>query len=408
MKRIIFTTALFALLLCSWMARGQNNLYPPYDFISVNADGDTLYYRITSSEAPFTVAVTRCHDSIFHKLPVPQYEYQVGQPGFAYPVYDYDSLITIPSNVTHGGVSYTVTAIDNEAFYMQKGIHTVILPSTVTTIDNSAFYMSSLEHIEMSNVTQILYGAFCNCKLSSVEIPETITVIGKLAFAGNPFTVVSVPSTITVIEEDVFAWCSELTQVNLPEHLDSIKEAAFYGTYSLKKITIPSEVTYIGPEAFTNGFSSNGVYGFLDTLIMECATPPEIDDCALQTNKDLLVIVPCHTSELYQTTPLWSYYSNFTYHEDCTGVEEYGQDPNVTIAPNPVTDVLHVSVSDGEIARIEMFDAFGRNVSVETHGRASLPSPTTTVNTSKLPSGVYVLRVTLRDGAVRTEKIVKR
>ena len=33
---------------------------------------------------------------------------------------------------------------------------------------------------------------------------------------------------------------------------------------------------------------------------------------------------------------------------------------------------------------------------------------TTTVNTSDIPSGVYVLRVTLTDGTVRTTKIVKR
>ncbi len=81
---------------------------------------------------------------------------------------------------------------------------------------------------------------------------------------------------------------------------------------------------------------------------------------------------------------------------------------NVIVHPNPTDNVLHVSVTDGEIARVEMYDAFGRNVSVETHGRASLPSPKTTVNTSALPSGVYILRVTLRDGAVRTTKVVKR
>ena len=81
---------------------------------------------------------------------------------------------------------------------------------------------------------------------------------------------------------------------------------------------------------------------------------------------------------------------------------------NVIVHPNPTDNVLHVSVTDGEIARIEMFDAFGRVIPVETHGLASLPSPTTTVNTSDIPSGVYVLRVTLTDGTVRTTKIVKR
>ena len=81
---------------------------------------------------------------------------------------------------------------------------------------------------------------------------------------------------------------------------------------------------------------------------------------------------------------------------------------NVIVHPNPTDNVLHVSVTDGEIARIEMFDAFGRNISVETQCIASLPSQQTTVNTSALPPGVYVLRVTLRDGMVRTMKVVKR
>ena len=87
------------------------------------------------------------------------------------------------------------------------------------------------------------------------------------------------------------------------------------------------------------------------------------------------------------------------------GVEEYELGPNVTIAPNPVTDILHVSVTDGEIARVEMYDAFGRNIPVGANNHSPLQ---TTINTSALPSGVYILRVTMRDGGVRTTKVVKR
>ena len=83
---------------------------------------------------------------------------------------------------------------------------------------------------------------------------------------------------------------------------------------------------------------------------------------------------------------------------------------NITVHPNPTNDVLHVTVTDGnaKIARVEMFDMFGRNISVKTHGRASLPSPQTTVNTSDIPSGLYLLRVTLTDGTVRNVKVVRR
>ena len=71
---------------------------------------------------------------------------------------------------------------------------------------------------------------------------------------------------------------------------------------------------------------------------------------------------------------------------------------------------LHVTVTDGDakIARVEMFDMFGRNISVETHGRASLPSPQTTVNTSDIPSGLYLLRVTLTDGTVQNIKVARK
>ncbi|MBR3573407.1 MAG: T9SS type A sorting domain-containing protein, partial [Bacteroidales bacterium] len=80
----------------------------------------------------------------------------------------------------------------------------------------------------------------------------------------------------------------------------------------------------------------------------------------------------------------------------------------ITVHPNPTNDVLHVTVTDGEIACVEMFDMFGRPVPVETHGRASLPSPQTTVTTSNIPSGLYILRVTLTDGTVQNMKVVKR
>lgn len=86
------------------------------------------------------------------------------------------------------------------------------------------------------------------------------------------------------------------------------------------------------------------------------------------------------------------------------GVEEQPEF-SLKMYPNPATDILHIAVTDGEIARVEMTDMFGRNVPVRTEHNASQQ---TTVNTSALPSGVYILRVTLRDGTVRTEKVVKR
>ena len=80
---------------------------------------------------------------------------------------------------------------------------------------------------------------------------------------------------------------------------------------------------------------------------------------------------------------------------------------NITVHPNPTNDILHVTVTDGDakIAHIEMFDMFGRNMAV----RANNHSPQqTTVNTSDIPSGLYLLRVTLTDGTVQNIKVARK
>ena len=125
----------------------------------------------------------------------------------------------------------------------------------------------------------------------------------------------------------------------------------------------------------------------------------KVDQSGLESWLGLLLCVH-HGDSLYYMTD-----SKLGCEQYVSSVAEFSK-VAMQVYPNPTDNVLHVSVTDGEIARVEMFDAFGRITMVGT--LASLPSQQTTVNTSSLPSGVYVLRVTLRDGGVRTMKVVKR
>ena len=231
--------AALLLAVCAGGLKAQNP-WPDYDFKAANADGDTLYYRITSATAPYTVAVTRCHDSVYHTLPDPN-SYQQGQPGFLYPVYDYDSLITIPSSVTHGGQTYTVNAIDKEAFYMQKDMHTVVLPASVVTIDSGAFYRSSLHQIVMSpNVTHINYYAFMSTPLESIDLPSGLTYIGELAFAYSSLSEVEIPAGVTVLPNEAFNRCP-LTKITFHEGLQEIGWLAFSPQY-IDSLVFPSSL----------------------------------------------------------------------------------------------------------------------------------------------------------------------
>ena len=232
-----------ALLICSWMAMAQTS-YPPYDFKVANVDGDTLYYRITSSSAPYTVAVTRCMDSAFHTLHVPHTAFDVGQPGYAYPLYNYDSLISIPSEVAHNGITYSVSAIDNEAFYFQWGIKKVILPATVTTIDTAAFYHSRVSEIVMPGVQQILYGAFCGTPLEQVELPPTLTWLGEAAFAFCSIRIVDIPCGVSVLQHSTFFKCP-LEKIILHEGLEEIEEDAF-GAEKMDSLIFPSTLKKLG------------------------------------------------------------------------------------------------------------------------------------------------------------------
>lgn len=198
----ILMSFLFSLFIGSVSAQ---NPYPDYDFKAANADGDTLYYRITSSIAPYTVAVTRCHDSVYHKLPWPQSSSQVGQPGFVYPVFDYDSAITVPASVNYNNIEYVVTAVDNEAFYMQANLKSVSLPSSVKTIREGAFLVSSLCHISMPGVEQIERYAFYQTKLSHVEIPASVSVLPQYAFYYSPLTKIIFHEGLQEIQEGAFS-----------------------------------------------------------------------------------------------------------------------------------------------------------------------------------------------------------
>ena len=248
MKTRKFYQSLFLLallLVAGGKMYGQQIVYEPYDFRQVNADGDTLYYRITSDSEPYTVAVTRCHDSTYHQLPVPQYAYQVGQPGFAYPVYDYDSLINIPSAVTHDDVTYTVTAIDLEAFYYQRGIRVVNLPSTIEIIDSGAFDRSSLTEITLQEgLRRINYGAFVNTDIREISLPQSLSYIGAYAFGNTDISRVDLPSGIDTLRYLTF-WGCPVEHITFPEGLSVIVDRAFPCEH-VDTLVFPSTLRYIG------------------------------------------------------------------------------------------------------------------------------------------------------------------
>ncbi|MBP5496665.1 MAG: leucine-rich repeat domain-containing protein [Bacteroidales bacterium] len=266
------------------------NPYPPYDFTVENADGDLLYYRITSATAPYTVAVTRCHDSVYHNLLDPHYPHDIGQPGYLYDLYDYDSSITVPAMVTYNGTDYQVTSVDNEAFFMQKDLKSVTLPSSVKTIQEKAFHRSGIYRIVMPGVERIEESAFYASPLAYVTLPTTLVYIGEAAFAVTSVSQVDIPSGVEVLPSWAFYECPML-KITFHEGLREIGYCAFSAEY-IDSLVFPSTLQKID-------LFSYDLVGYDPNTDIQCryvefkngSEPLEIDDYCFYSFRNLKTLI---------------------------------------------------------------------------------------------------------------------
>ena len=88
-----------------------------------------------------------------------------------------------------------------------------------------------------------------------VTIPDTInglavTIIGDFAFTGRSLTSVTIPDSVTVIGEQAFNTCRSLTNVTMGNGLTNIGLQAFAACTSLRNVAIPDSLVSIGDGAF--------------------------------------------------------------------------------------------------------------------------------------------------------------
>ena len=180
----------------------------------------------------------------------------VGATG-AVPFVDTAVTVSAAETTADGNFAYEVNEDGGVTIIRYTGSDTeVVIPSTingkkVTSIGNYAF-------------------SYCT-SLTSVTIPDSVTIIGGMAFSGckgladkNGFVVVrnilynyygndseiTIPDSVTSIGDWAFSDCTRLTSVTIPNGVTSIGDWAFYNCTSLTSVTIPDSVTSIGDWAF--------------------------------------------------------------------------------------------------------------------------------------------------------------
>lgn len=107
--------------------------------------------------------------------------------------------------------------------------------------------------------------SFCT-EIKIIEIPNTVTEIGRAAFAASDWgrgfgalQKVDIPDSVETIGSDAFLHCINLTEIKIPDSVTSIGYSAFWGCTSLSSITIPSNVINIESGAFRNWTSNQTI-----------------------------------------------------------------------------------------------------------------------------------------------------
>ena len=169
--------------------------------------------------------------------------------------------------------------IGKEAFYEDYDLQVCKLPNTLEYIGDSAFYSCiNLKSVTLpQSLTYLGEYAFCGCvSFKSINIPEKITEIpdglcykcwylttvtisselkrvGACAFAycDEKLQSIKLPESVTVIDEYAFYTCKSLKTINIPDGVTEILWFTFCGCDSLESINIPDGVTYIGDANFS-------------------------------------------------------------------------------------------------------------------------------------------------------------
>ena len=282
-----------------------------YDFSAKNADGVTIYYKITSSTTPYTVAVTY-EDESYNS---------------------YSGNVKIPETVSYSGNTYSITSIGNGAFISCIGLTSITIPETVSFIGYCAFIgCSGLTSVAIpEGVTSIEEETFEDCTgLTSVTIPNSVSTIKSSAFSYcNALTSVDIPNSVTSIEGHAFSCCDALTSINIPEGITSIEESTFSSCISLTSVTIPNSVTSIGDWAFSRctaltsvtipeSVTSIGDYAFEDcrdlkSIQCDATVPPTLGENVFDgvRKHNCIIIVADGSLDDYKKADQWrDFYNN--------------------------------------------------------------------------------------------------
>ena len=205
-------------------------------------------------------------------------EISVGDYKYAYTVNDGNATITEfrgpvdPKNTGPYDIdipeklgNYTVTVLGEDSFSTDNDrsplydihhtkIHSVTIPQSVTSIGKDAFAQCrALQSLTIDDAaTSIGDWAFDECyKLTTLSLGKNITTIGNYAFYDcRILNNVTIPQSVTSIGDHAFGCCYQMDSFTIKDATTSIGKYAFSDCQSLTTLSLGENITTIGDDAF--------------------------------------------------------------------------------------------------------------------------------------------------------------
>lgn len=145
--------------------------------------------------------------------------------------------------------------IEDEPLMNNVKIKRVQLPPSVTEVGKQSFAnCTGLNELCFKNIERIKQEAFSCCiRVRKAEFSKKLQYIGKGAFFRcKRLERVIFPESVTCayLAEEVFYGCESLKEIKIPKSVREIRNRAFYKCLNLEKVEFPSMVYRIGTQAF--------------------------------------------------------------------------------------------------------------------------------------------------------------
>ena len=375
------------------------------------------------------------------------------------------NLIEVPE------LPLTLRIIDDHAFYACPFIGNLVLPDSLEFIGECAFSFCHGLNGSLAipdAVTQIGDYAFLECEGfdGTLTLGQSLTSIGNMAFTWcTGFTgSLIIPNSVRTMGYSAFSHCSGFNgSLTIPEQLTVLREGTFYdccgfsdtltigsflqtiealALYNVSNLSaiiakpfnapqagadgifafIPTDIPIwvscgsvesyqnaAGWNAFTN-YNEDFIYAFQATSTDESLGTVVILQEPSCDNGNVAIVqaVPKENAEFYvwknngffvSSNPTYSLEVKKdcdlkAYFRLCTNLNEATM--NTPYYPNPTKGLLHIDLP--EVQFVEVFDLLGKSVFI---------SEKATIDLTGLHSGVYVVKIKLSDGQIKTGKVLK-